>query len=312
MSTELDLSVIILTYNVCEFARQCVHSLLSDAVASRHTTEIIVVDNGSTDDTAPVLRAEFPAIRLIVNKENLGCARGNNVGLAAATGRYLFKLDSDTRVCPGALDALIDFMDAHPEAGACGPQLLNEDGSLQPSGRPLPSPWSVFIGMTRIYRLWKRDFYLQPGRDYNQVKQVSDLSGAALLVRKEVYDQCGGFDPNLFLYYEDVDWCKRIHEAGYALYYVPHSKVVHTWQRITRVIPDLAYRSSQESLRYYISKHHGSLAHFFIQLMLCAKEIALIAACTMRNKRAERNFHRRMLANVFRPLQATIPLGIRR
>ena len=228
-----DLSVIVLTYNVRALTRACVRSLFADSSFSRFNIEVIVADNASTDDTVPTLRAEFPQIRWVLNEQNLGFARGNNAGLRVARGRYLFLLNSDTEVCDGALAALIEFMDAHPEAGACGPMLLNQDGSLQPSGRALPSVWSVFVSMTKLYRLWQKDLYAQRGRDYTQVTRVGEVSGAALLVRKTVYDQIGGFDPNLFIYYEDVDWCKRIGDAGYAVYYVPASNVMHLWQRQT-------------------------------------------------------------------------------
>src|SRR5512135_2508392 len=152
-----DLSVIILTYNTCDLTRDCVMAALADAGRSRLDVEIIVVDNASSDETVATLRGAFPAVNVIVNASNLGFGRGNNVGLAAATGRYLLLLNSDAFVQPGALRALVEFMDAHPDAGACGPMLLNLNGTLQPSGRSLPNVWSVFVGMTKIYRLWKHD-----------------------------------------------------------------------------------------------------------------------------------------------------------
>lgn len=298
----IDLSVIILTYNVRDLTVSCVRSLLADISHSPKNIEVLVADNGSTDDTVEVLRRDFPTVKLILNGTNLGFSRGNNEGLKAAKGRYLLLLNSDTEVYDNALNTLIEFMDAHPEAGACGPQLLNQDGSLQPSGRELPTLWSVFTGMTHLYRLWKTDFYLERGRDYNKVKRVGEVSGAALLVRKTVYDQVGGFDPNLFIYYEDVDWCKRIADAGYAIYYVPDAKIMHLWQRITRVVSERSYQASQDSLRYYFKKHHNVIAHGIIQLLLAAKEIALMSVNLLRRDRPALQFHRKMFKNVFSAL----------
>jgi hypothetical protein len=297
-----DLSAIILSYNTQALTCACVKSVLADASHLSHTIEIIVVDNASTDDTAATLRREFPTVHVIVNATNLGFARGNNIGLAAAQGRYLLLLNSDTEVQPGALGALIEFMEAHPEAGACGPQLLNPDGTVQPSGRSLPSVWSVLVGMTKIYWLWKRDFYAEGGRNYQQVRQVGEVSGAALLVRREVYHRVGGLDPNFFAYYEDVDWCKRIGEAGFAVYYVPAARIVHHWKSTSQSVSELPYRAGQNSLRYYFVKHHGPLAQCLIQIMLAGKEIAYTVVCALRRDDDQRRFHQRMLANLKRQL----------
>jgi N-acetylglucosaminyl-diphospho-decaprenol L-rhamnosyltransferase len=297
-----DLSIIILTYNTCDLTRDCVAAALADAAYSCLEVEIIVVDNASTDGTAAALRAAFPTANVIVNPSNLGFGRGNNVGLAAAAGRYLLLLNSDAFVQLGSLRALVEFMDAHPDAGACGPMLLNSDGTLQPSGRSLPSVWSVFVGMTKFYRLWKRNFYLERGRDYRQAARVGEISGAVLLVRREVYERLGGFDPNFFIYYEDVDWCKRMNVVGYAIYYVPTAQVTHLWQGTSQSVSQLAYQAGQDSLRYYFAKHHGLLTQRLIQIMLLMKEGCGIVIYTLRHDSDQRRFHQRMLANVNSPL----------
>ena len=297
-----DVSIIILSYNTSELTQRCVASLYADPSLPSCTNEVIVVDNASTDHTVDRLCSAYPQTRFIVNDRNLGFARGNNVGLAAARGRYLLLLNSDTEARPGALRALVEFMDTHPETGACGPMLLNPDGSLQPSGRSLPSVWSVFAGMTRIYRLWKRDLYLERGRDYTQVKQVGELSGAALMVRQTVYEQLGGFDPNFFAYYEDVDWCKRMGDAGYAVYYVPAAQVIHHWKGTSRAVSQLTYRAGQNSLRYYFRKHHGRPAQTAVFLMLAAKEAGYITISLFRGRNADRRFHQRLLRELFMAL----------
>ena len=296
---DCDLSVIIVTHNTCDLTRACVRSVLADAAETRSTIETIVVDNASTDGTTDRLRGEFPDVRLIVADTNLGYARGNNLGLEAAHGRYLMLLNSDAEVGTGALEALVHFMEAHLDAGACGPMLLNADGSLQPSGRALPSVWSVFVCMTRLYRLWKRDFYTERRRDYARAARVGEVSGAAIVVRRDAYQRVGGLDPHFFAYYEDVDWCKRIGQAGYSIYYVPSAQVTHRWEGTSRQVSAVAYRAGQTSLRYYFAKHHSRPAQFLIQLLLAAREVMKIAANALKRDREARQFHQRMLAEVF-------------
>ena len=159
---------------------------------------------------------------------------------------------------------------------------VNPDGSLQPTGRDLPTLGSLFLDMTKLYRLWKRDLYAQRGRDYTQVAAVGELSAAALLVRRSVYEQVGGLDTGFFFYYEDVDWCKRIGDAGYRIYYVPTAQVMHHWQGTSRSVSTLVYRAGQDSLRYYFRKHHGPLAGAAVQAMLAGKEAALLLASALR------------------------------
>ena len=180
--------------------------------------------------------------------------------------------------------------------------LLNPDGTLQPSGRALPSVWSVFVGMTRLYRLWKNDLYERRGRDYSKTVRVGEVSGAALMVRREAYEKVGGFDPNLFAYYEDVDWCKRIGEVGYHIYFVPDAQVMHRWKSTSQTVSELAYRAGQDSQRYYFTKHHGILTGGLIQVLLILKECALITASAARRDRAAVRFHRLMLACSVAPI----------
>ncbi len=301
METAPDLCVVVLTYNTRKLTLACLRALYEQPELGR--CEVIVVDNASGDRTAEAVAAEFPGVQLIRAPKNLGFAGGNNLGLIAACGRHVLLLNSDTEVQPGALSALSDFMDAHPDAGACGPMLLNSDGSLQPSGRPLPTAWSVFLDMTRLYRLARRDVFGERGRDYNQVKRVGEISGAALLIRRAVYERIGGFDTGLFLFYEDVDLCKRVGDAGFGVYYVPQAKVVHHWGGTMRVVSQIAYQAGQDSLRYYFAKHHSRRAQFVITALLAAKQLALTLATVVRGRRNEYYFHRTLLTRLTKPVE---------
>jgi GT2 family glycosyltransferase len=186
--------------------------------------------------------------------------------------------------------------------------LLNPDGSLQPSGRDLPTPAGLFLDMTKLYRLWRRDLYVQSGRDYSQVAAVGELSAAAFLVRRSVYEQVGGLDTGFFFYYEDVDWCKRIGDAGYRIYYVPSAQVMHHWQATSRSVSTLAYRAGQDSVRYYFRKHHGLLAAWLVQALLALKETILLLASALRGDRSGFLLHRHMLRRAVAPLRAGVPL----
>jgi GT2 family glycosyltransferase len=298
--TPPDLSVVVLTYNTRKLTLTCLRSLYDQDDIAR--SEVIVVDNASGDRTAEAVAEAFPQVQLIRAEKNLGFGGGNNLGLIAARGRHVLLLNSDTEVQSGALSALINFMDAHPEAGACGPMLLNSDGSLQPSGRALPTAGSVFLDMTRLYRLTRRDVFVERGRDYNQVKRVGEISGAALLIRRSLYERIGGFDTGLFLFYEDVDLCKRVGDAGFGVFYVPEARVVHHWGGTMQKISELAYRAGQDSLRYYFAKHHRRPAQIFIAALLAMKELAFTLLSIARGRRGEYYFHRKLLARLMKPV----------
>lgn len=296
-----DLSVVILSFNTREVLRNCLASVLADVARAGREIEIIVVDNASTDGSPEMVASDFPEAKLIINAWNSGFSKGNNIGLAQARGRYLLCLNSDTLAQPRSLAALIEFMDAHPDAGAIGPMLLNEDGSLQPSGRALPTALSVFLGMSKLYRLWSNDFYRQRGRDYNKIQEVQEVSGAALCVRREAYEKTHGFDENLWAYYEDVDWCVRIVKAGYKIYYAPQAKIIHLWKRSSQKTPELVYRAGQNSQRYYFRKHNSPIQTKLVDMMLGLKEIINILMAFVQGDKNRVNFHRAMFASLSHP-----------
>jgi len=298
----IDLSVIVLSFNTRDVLRNCLLSLDEERAICAYTLEIIVVDNSSSDGSVEMVSAEFPQCILIANTENVGFSKGNNIGMALAQGRYFLCLNSDTLVCSGALGTMIQFMEAHPNAGAIGPMLVGEDKKLQPSGRALPTAWRIFLGMTKLYRLWTTDIYLERGRDYAQVKEVGEISGAALCVRGEVYQKLGGFDENLWAFYEDVDWCNRIGQAGYKIYYMPQAKIVHLWKRSSTRVPELVYRVGQNSLRYYFRKHRSAVEVVAVDAMLFLKETAAIIFALLRLNPDQVKFHLRMVANLFKPV----------
>jgi hypothetical protein len=256
--TGVDLSVVILNWNARDFLVEALTSLVQQEW--RHTIEIIVVDNHSQlDDSVAVVKRDFPQAHLIETGSNLGFSAGNNIGLRAARGRYILFLNPDTVTHDGALDILIDWMDEHPEVGACGPKLLNTDGSLQASCRAFPSFGAGLFRNTLLGRLfpnnpWSRGYLMQDFQ-HDKEQPVDWLSGSALLVRREALEQIGnGWDESYFMYCEDVDLCYRLKTKGWPRYYVPRATITHH-----------IGKSSDWAQGAMIRRHHASMLRFYFK-----------------------------------------------
>ena len=219
-----DLSIVIVSYNTCSLLVDCLGSLQGTNV----TTQVIVVDNASRDNSAETVREQFPQVLLLQNARNMGYASANNRGIRAATGRYLLLLNPDTRVQEGALDLMVSFMDSHDKVGAVGLRLLNADGSLQPSGKSFPTLASALGELLPIPIAW-REQLRGPAirRDYGKICEVDEVSGAALGLRQSALDQVGLLDEDFFFLGEDIDLCWRLKKAGWQVSYLPTSSVIH-------------------------------------------------------------------------------------
>ena len=256
------LSVVVVCWNVADLLRDCLNSVAAGVRGLAH--EIIVVDNASIDGSASMVRFEFPEVRLIANVDNLGFARANNQGIRASQGSHVVLLNSDTVVSPAALAMLVAFMDAHPEAGVVGPRLLRPDGTAQPY---------AFGGDPTLGYLLRRGFYRLLRRSYlhdwntNAIQEVDWVSGACLMVRREAIDQAGLLDENIFMYFEDNEWCLRIRHAGWKVYYDPQAAIVHLGGKSVAKNP-AARRAYSESLRYFYRKHYSRAAQLLLAALL--------------------------------------------
>lgn len=231
-SNPIDLSIIIVSWNVRDLLRRCVQSINSQTADGRPpTAETIVVDNASCDGTVEMLRAEFPNVRVIANSENAGFTRANNQALAIAQGRYLFLLNPDTELRAGTLQTLYDYAETNPRVGIIGPQLFYGDGSMQSSRRRFPTLATAFLEATLLQQWFPRHrvltrFYMLDTRD-DATQPVDWINGAAMFVRRAVYEQIGGLDEQFFMYSEELDWCYRAKQAGWEIYYLPTAQVTH-------------------------------------------------------------------------------------
>jgi GT2 family glycosyltransferase len=259
-----DLSICIVTLNTRQYLRDCLDSLA--AHPGSLPTEIIVVDNASTDGTQTMLAAEYPHVALIQNEKNEGFARPSNQAMRAATGRYLLLLNPDTLVHAGALDTLLTFLEQHPHAGIVGPKVLNRDGSLQMAcRRGIPRPGAMISYFLKLHRLFPHSIrfggYLLNYLDENETHLVDGVSGSCMLVRRSAAEQAGYFDEQFFAYQEDADFCFQVQRLGWQVYYHPAARITHFGgQGGSRAQP---YRAIVAWHRSYYLFYRKNLAHHY-------------------------------------------------
>jgi len=226
-----DLSIIIVNWNGGELLRRCLESVVSNPPDI--SWEIILVDNASTDKSLDWVRTcNIRNLRLIENSENLGFGKANNLAFAQSSAPLLFLLNNDAEVRHGAIDRLIATVNSDPRVGACGPRLVNPDGSLQISVWRNPrTPWEMILTAFRLYRLLPKgirgELLLSEYWDHARRRRVNLLSGAAILFKREIIDEVGGFDERFHMYGEDIEWCLRIVRAGWFIIFEPDAVVLH-------------------------------------------------------------------------------------
>lgn len=231
MTTTPDFSIVIVNLNAATLLRACLKSI--DDTRGDITAQVIVVDNGSTDASLDMLRAEFPHTLSLPQGSNTGYVPANNVGMASATGRYLMYLNNDTTISPGCLQALKAFLDAHPNAGAISPSICNPDGSDQGVARRFPTLMNGIFGrrsfLTKLFpnNPWARRYMVCLHRADTDPFEVDMLSAACMVVRTDQVKEMGGFDESFTLYWVDAELCARLQHAGFSIWCVPEARILH-------------------------------------------------------------------------------------
>lgn len=265
------LSIIIVSWNVRDLLRACLRSLLADIDAAGLDAEIIVVDSASADGAPQMVASEFPSVGLLAQSDNVGFARGNNLGLAVARGAYLLLLNPDTQVQPGAVSEMLSYMQEHPDVGLVGPQLLNPDGSHQSSRRRFPTLATFIWESTWLQpyapRAVLRRYYAQDLPD-DAVNDVDWVSGAAMLTRRAVVEQVGGLDEGYFMYSEELDWGRRIRLAGWRVVYLPSARIIHHVGKSSEQAVTQRHINFNRARLRYIRKFHGRPAYLMIRACL--------------------------------------------
>jgi|GEM_PF-409682 len=239
-----DLSIIIVNHNNERFLKDCLSSAYN--TPKKIGLEVIFIDNNSSDNSLELVTREFPQVKIIKNQKNLGFCKANNQGLKIYQGRYALLLNADTVTKHGALDRLVEFMDANPKIGACGPLLLNPDGTPQHQGG-----------------LFNRKFWLS-----KDALAVDYVIGACLMVRREAIDRVGGLDENFFFSNDDLDWCRRIRKAGWRVFFFPRAEVTHYGGYTTRLFSQKAFVEGFRGGLYFCKKHYGGPAYQVYRYLL--------------------------------------------
>jgi N-acetylglucosaminyl-diphospho-decaprenol L-rhamnosyltransferase len=265
-----DISIIIVSWNVRERLRACLASLPAPSPG----VETIVVDAASADGTPEMVRAEFPAVQLIASPDNVGYSRGNNLGLAQARGRYAFILNPDTELDDQTLPVMRAYLDDHPQVGVLGPRLLLPDRSVQASRRRFPTLATALFESTWLAGLAPRrvlvDYYAADLPE-GQPAEVDWLVGAALMVRRAVWEQVGVLDEGFFMYSEELDWQRRIKAAKWKIVYLPEARVRHFEAQSSAQVPAATHIRFNTSKVRYFRKYHGPLAGEFLRWYLLSQ-----------------------------------------
>ncbi|MEK7458474.1 MAG: glycosyltransferase family 2 protein [Patescibacteria group bacterium] len=263
------ISIVILSYNTKEYL---IKALKSVALVAEKDWEIIVVDNASTDGSPEIVKHKFPSVTLIRNKNNLGFAGGNNIGMQRAKGQYVMLLNSDAELLANStLEPLVEYMDTHANVAMVTPRLMLPDGTIDmASHRGFPTPWNAltyFSGCEKVFGalpLLNRIFggYHQTWKDLSTIHDVDACSCAAVIVRSSALKKVGLLDDRFFMYAEDLDWCLRFKEAGWRVVYNPTTRVLHHKNK-SGIHKETSEDGEEDGEKHGYTTKHRAHTHFF-------------------------------------------------
>ena len=257
----MDLSIIIVNYNVKEFILNLLHSIKK--ASFNISSEIIVIDNASDDGSVDAIKEKFPSVKLIENKKNIGFGAANNKGLELAQGDYILFINPDCIVSEDTFDKMISFFENNKDCGLAGCKILNSDGTLQLAcRRSFPGPWTSFTKVTGLSNIFPKSRifarYNLTYLDENQSYEVDAVSGSFMMIRKEVYNKVGGFDEQFFMYGEDLDLCYRVQKADYEVYYVHDTQIIHYKGESTKRSNLDETKLFYDAMNKFVKKHLSS------------------------------------------------------
>lgn len=275
-----DVSIIIVSYNTKEILRECLASIKNSKIKSSY--EVLVVDNDSSDGSNDMVKKDYPDIELIENKENAGFSKANNIGIKKSQGKYVLFLNSDTIVYENSIDKVLEFMDQHSQVGAATCRVELPNGHIDDaSHRGFPTPWNSFSHFSGFSKLFSKTRlfggYGLGWENVDSIHEIDALAGAYMMVRREAGEQVGWWDEDFFWYGDDLDFCYRLKEKGWKIYYVPIAKILHykgvsgglkeISQHLTKADPATRKKARQarfEAMKMFYHKHYRSKYPFLL------------------------------------------------
>lgn len=252
-------SIIIVNWNTREILRDCLRTVYEQTQDVEF--EVIVVDNASADGSVDMIRTTFPQAILLANADNRGFAAANNQGIAVAKGRYVLLLNSDTLVLDGAIDKMVSFAEAHPEAAATACRVLNSDRTWQRTCFLFPSALNLLITALYLNKLFPRNRFCGRERmtwwDGREMRAVDVVAGCFILVRREAIEQVGVLDESYFMYGEETDWCYRFRKAGWKILFTPTAQIVHLGGVSSAQLKGPMCLQLRASVLLFLRKHRG-------------------------------------------------------
>lgn len=281
------LTIIIVNYNVKDFLLQCLYSI--ERAAVKIDVEVIVVDNRSSDGSIAYLSPLFPSVEFIELPENIGFGRGNNVGIMKAAAKYTLLLNPDTILADDTLTMMVDYMEKHPEVGIAGCKVLNGDGTFQVQcRRGFPTPWASFCKLFGLQRLFPKSplfaRYNQTFRSEDETYYVDAVIGAFMFCRTDVLQSVGGFDPEFFMYGEDLDLCYRVFLKGWKTAYYHETTTIHFKGESTRRSSMNEVKVFYSAMEIFARKHYGQ-SFLFLSLLRLGIRLRSLLAYFLKNKR---------------------------
>jgi GT2 family glycosyltransferase len=254
----IKVSVIVVNWKTPDLLANCLDSLTGDS--SFAAMETIVVDNNSQDESVPMLKEKYPQVQLIENSDNKGFSKAVNQAIPLCSGEYILLLNPDAKVVGNAISTLAAFLDANESVGACGPKVLNSDGTLQLAcRRAFPDLAASLYRITYLSHLFPKNptfsKYNMTYADPDQLLEVDALSGSCMMIRRSVVDRIGLLDEDIFMFGEDIDWCWRVKEAGMKVMYVPESVVYHIHGASSRKRPVGTTINLHKGMEVFYRKH---------------------------------------------------------
>ncbi|HNY26383.1 MAG TPA: glycosyltransferase family 2 protein [Candidatus Sumerlaeota bacterium] len=257
--TKPQISVVIVNWNARDHLQRCLVSI--EETRGALVVETIVVDNGSVDGSLEMLSQCFPHVQVVATGQNLGFARGNNVGIERCRADFIFFINSDVIVKPGCFQQLLDLLQQRPEVGLAGPRIVSPDGSLQATCCNTPSLKEAVVEAFALRRVfpaatWLPTYFLVES-EHDRVREVPCMVGCFWAARREAIDQVGVLDERFFIYSEDNDWCKRFREAGWQVLYYPLAEAIHVGGASSARDPMRFAVEMEKARRQFWTKHYG-------------------------------------------------------